>query len=110
MLADSGSLYLKPSDDLALATLALSIVLSVLTLATVSLRCWLRMREKLFGADDGMMLVGMVTFQATSCVTAYACFIGIGTHDAKINMVQYSEAHKVCAMLDMKTGSCPLFL
>ncbi|KAJ0115545.1 hypothetical protein J7T55_010367 [Diaporthe amygdali] len=97
MLADSGSLYLKPSDDLALATLALSIVLSVLTLATVSLRCWLRMQEKLFGADDGMMLVGMVTFQATSCVTAYACFIGIGTHDAKINMVQYSEAHKDCA-------------
>lgn len=97
MLVDSESLYLTPTDDLALATLALSIVLSVLSFVAVSLRCWLRLQEKLFGADDAVMLVGMVTFQATCCVTAYRCFIGIGTHDAGINMVQYSESHKVRA-------------
>lgn len=96
MLLDTKSLYLTPTDDLALGTLALSIVLSILTFLAVSLRCWLRLREKHFGADDAAMLIGMLTFQATCVVTAYSCFIGIGSHDALINMVQYSEGHKVC--------------
>lgn len=95
MLLETTSLYLTPTDDLARGTLALSIVLSILSLVAVSLRCWLRLREKLFGADDAMMLAGMLSFQATCCVTAYSCFIGIGSHDALINLVQYSEGHKV---------------
>ncbi|KAG6363994.1 hypothetical protein INS49_009097 [Diaporthe citri] len=94
MLLESESLYLTPTDDLALGTLALSIVLSILSLAAVSLRCWLRLREKLFGADDAFMLVGMIAFQATCCITTYSCFIGIGSHDSSINIVQYSEGHK----------------
>ncbi|KAH8774438.1 hypothetical protein F5883DRAFT_412531 [Diaporthe sp. PMI_573] len=85
MLLETKSLYLSPTD-LALGTLALSIVLSILTFVAVSLRCWLRLREKLFGADDAVMLVGMITFQVTCVVTGYSCFIGIGTHDALINL------------------------
>lgn len=100
MLLESENLYLTPTDDLALGTLALSIVLSILSFAAVSLRCWLRLREKLFGADDAFMLVGMISFQATCCVTAYSCFIGIGSHDSLINIVQYSEGHKVRKTLD----------
>lgn len=95
MLLETKSLYLTPADDLALGTLALSVVLSVLTFVAVSLRCWLRLREKLFGADDGVMLVGALTFQATCIVTAYGCFIGVGTHDESLNLVQWSEGHKV---------------
>ncbi|POS72399.1 hypothetical protein DHEL01_v209204 [Diaporthe helianthi] len=94
MLLETKTLYLTPTDDLALATLALSVVLSVLTFVAVSLRCWLRLREKHFGADDAVMLVGTLTFQATCVVTAYGCFIGIGTHDKLLNMVQWSECHK----------------
>lgn len=101
MLLDTTSLYLTPTDDLARGTLALSIVLSILSFVAVSLRCWLRLREKLFGADDAMMLVGMLSFQATCCVTAYSCFIGVGSHDALINMVQYSEGHKVSQKFDV---------
>lgn len=95
MVLESDSLYLTPTDDLARGTLALSIVLSILTFVAVSLRCWLRLRQELFGADDAFMLVGMLSFQATCCVTAYSCFIGVGSHDALINMVQWSEGHKV---------------
>lgn len=100
MLLESHNLYLTPTDDLALGTLALSIVLSILSFVAVSLRCWLRLREKHFGADDAVMLVGMLAFQATCIVTAYSCFIGIGSHDALVNMVQWSEGHKVRKILD----------
>jgi hypothetical protein len=95
MLHETKSLYLTPTEDLAVGTLALSIVLSILTFVAVSLRCWLRLREKLFGVDDAVMLVGMLTFQSTCIVAAYSCFIGVGTHDALINSLQYSEGHKV---------------
>lgn len=100
MLLETKSLYLTPTDDLAIGTLALSVILSVLTFVAVSLRCWLRLREKLFGADDGVMLVGMLAFQATCIATAYSCFIGVGTHDELINLVQWSEGHKVNTILD----------
>lgn len=109
MLLETKSLYLSPTDDLALGTLALSIVLSILTFVAVSLRCWLRLREKLFGADDAVMLVGMLTFQVTCVVTGYSCFIGIGTHDALINLVQYSEGHKVRAIFDTLLNSSAFF-
>ncbi|KAG8158003.1 hypothetical protein KVR01_012275 [Diaporthe batatas] len=94
MILETKSLYLTPTDDLAIGTLVLSIILSILTFFAVSLRCWIRLREGLFGADDWAMLAGMLTFQATCIVTAYGCFIGVGTRDELINMVQWSEGHK----------------
>lgn len=47
-------------DGTGLAIVATSIVLGIISLIIVALRAFVRLRENVFGWDDGLMAAGMV--------------------------------------------------
>lgn len=48
--------------------LALTIFFLIPTTIVIFLRCWIRLRHKIFGVDDGLMLVGWVSNTPLKCL------------------------------------------
>uniref|UniRef100_A0A8H7NQH5 Rhodopsin domain-containing protein n=1 Tax=Bionectria ochroleuca TaxID=29856 RepID=A0A8H7NQH5_BIOOC len=72
--------HLAPTG-FAATILAVTCVLAGLSFITVSLRTVVRFSDKLFGLDDGLMLVGLILFLAECGVVSYGTFVGLGYKD-----------------------------
>ncbi|KAH8657792.1 hypothetical protein BX600DRAFT_514342 [Xylariales sp. PMI_506] len=75
--------YIVPKG-LAAAVLTFGIFFGVTSLGIVSLRLIIRLRSKTLGADDGLMLLGLVLYLADVGFASYATFEGLGTQDANL--------------------------
>lgn len=104
-------------EGLAAATLIITCALFLLSILTVSLRTYVRLSDRCFGLDDGLMFGGLVSstyrrgsnqprhttdlpnlqwlFLADCGVVAYDCFVGLGTRDQFLNAFMLSEGIKV---------------
>lgn len=59
MAANSNEGTINPLG-LGRTLLGVTIFFAVATAFIISLRCWVRIRHKVFGIDDGLMVVGWV--------------------------------------------------
>ncbi|KAF5594998.1 integral membrane protein PTH11 [Fusarium pseudocircinatum] len=67
---------------LGLAQLITSIIFGILTTVVVFLRTYIRVRNRVFGADDLLMAIGYILFAILVGVTAQSTFYGVGQRDA----------------------------
>ncbi|KAG5750432.1 hypothetical protein H9Q70_006924 [Fusarium xylarioides] len=66
---------------LGLAQLITSITFGILTTVVVFLRTYIRVRNRVFGADDLLMVIGYILFAILVGVTAQSTFYGVGQRD-----------------------------
>ncbi|KAK9794127.1 hypothetical protein AB5N19_04486 [Seiridium cardinale] len=97
-------------EGLAARILAVTIVFSILCIAVVGLRIWLRYRGNCIGTDDWLMTVGCALNLVHNGVVTYGCFTGIGTPDSKLNAAQMSEAAKIILLWQLFYVSGSLFI
>ncbi|KAL0933894.1 uncharacterized protein CTRU02_210693 [Colletotrichum truncatum] len=88
-------LRMLPPVHLPLAIIIISCIFLVFSIICVGLRTRIRIVERTFGLDDGLMAAGTVVYTAVVGLAVYGCFIGLGTLEAKLNQWMWSEALKI---------------
>ncbi|KAH7109719.1 hypothetical protein B0J13DRAFT_516841 [Dactylonectria estremocensis] len=84
MAVDPLATTLTP-HGIGLALFIISISFSVLSAIIIGLRCWVRIRDRIFGTDDALMLVGWVLFIGVVGIVCRGTFAGIGASDDRLN-------------------------
>ncbi|KAF2829888.1 cytochrome P450 [Ophiobolus disseminans] len=105
----------SPTDGLPLAIVALSTIFLSLSVITVALRTYIRLKKGTFGIDDGFMIVGCVMYTVATALAIHGAFVGLGRLDVDLNPWQQSEAmkyyiiwilHYVLALATVKSSIC----
>ncbi|KAL2675068.1 hypothetical protein Neosp_011248 [[Neocosmospora] mangrovei] len=81
-------------DGLAAGILAVTIFFSITTTIMLLLRAYVRTTHRLNGTEDYLMYIGGVLNLGHNAVVMYACFTGLGTRDAKLNLPIMIEGAK----------------
>ncbi|KAF5605651.1 integral membrane protein PTH11 [Fusarium pseudocircinatum] len=71
-----------------------SIIFLVLTAIIVILRCVVRLKYRLFGTDDGLMLIGWILHVAFTAAGLRAIYAGVGTKDKDLNAYLQVDGRK----------------
>ncbi|KAM5521967.1 hypothetical protein FOXYSP1_15858 [Fusarium oxysporum f. sp. phaseoli] len=79
---------------LALVLLVVSIFFLIPTGIVVILRCFIRLKYRLFGIDDGLMLIGWILHVIFSVVGVRAIYAGLGTKDEHLNAYLQVDGRK----------------
>ncbi|CRK24752.1 hypothetical protein BN1723_013378 [Verticillium longisporum] len=79
---------------LPLAIIVVSSIFLFLSIIAVGLRTYVRITDRVFGLDDGLMAAGAVIYTAVVGLAIYACTVGIGTRQEKLNAWMAEEAMK----------------
>ncbi|KAG7003733.1 hypothetical protein FOFC_19229 [Fusarium oxysporum] len=79
---------------LALVLLVVSIFFLIPTGIVVVLRCFVRLKYRLFGIDDGLMLIGWILHVIFSVVGVRAIYAGLGTKDEHLNAYLQVDGRK----------------
>ncbi|CAJ0555007.1 Ff.00g135200.m01.CDS01 [Fusarium sp. VM40] len=74
--------------------LALTILFLIPTTIVIFLRCWIRLRHKIFGVDDGLMLVGWMLYVSVSGIVIRSTYAGLGTSDSDLNAYLQNDGRK----------------
>ncbi|KAF5670155.1 integral membrane protein PTH11 [Fusarium circinatum] len=75
--------------------LVVSILFLILTAIIVILRCVIRLKYRLFGIDDGLMLVGWILHVVFTAAGLRAIYAGVGTKDKDLNAYLQVDGRKV---------------
>ncbi|KAK6715427.1 hypothetical protein SNK04_006369 [Fusarium graminearum] len=84
MALDPSATSVQPTG-LGLILLVLSIFFLIPTSIVVALRCFARVKYRLFGVDDGLMLVGWMLHVAFTSIGIKLIYTGLGTKDKYLN-------------------------
>ncbi|KAI1763612.1 hypothetical protein GGR53DRAFT_531365 [Hypoxylon sp. FL1150] len=90
---DTSARYI-PLQGLSLAIVVVSSIFLILSVLAVSGRTYIRYSERVFGLDDGLMLFGTIVYIAAVALSSYAAFVGLGSHDDKLNAFFSEEGKK----------------
>ncbi|OBS23138.1 hypothetical protein FPOA_03696 [Fusarium poae] len=74
--------------------LIVTIIFLIITTIIIASRCWVRLRYRTFGIDDGLMLVGWMLYVGVSCIVARSTYAGLGTKDTELNAYLQSDGRK----------------
>ncbi|KAF5595178.1 integral membrane protein PTH11 [Fusarium subglutinans] len=74
--------------------LIVPILFLILTAIIVILRCVVRLKYRLFGIDDGLMLIGWILHVAFTAVGIRAVYAGVGTKDKDLNAYLQVDGRK----------------
>ncbi|PCD26476.1 hypothetical protein AU210_012901 [Fusarium oxysporum f. sp. radicis-cucumerinum] len=88
------SLRTVDPKGLALVLLVVSIFFLIPTGIVVILRCFVRLKYRLFGIDDGLMLIGWILHVVFSVVGVRAIYAGLGTKDEHLNAYLQVDGRK----------------
>ncbi|KAJ4311534.1 hypothetical protein N0V94_007906 [Neodidymelliopsis sp. IMI 364377] len=109
------SLRLITPDGLPLAIIIISCIFLGMSLVTVSLRTYIRLKKRTFGVDDAFMVVGTIVYIPVIGLAIYGCLIGLGRLNEDLNAWQQAEAIKyyiiwillyVVALATIKSSVC----
>ncbi|KAF5986608.1 integral membrane protein PTH11 [Fusarium coicis] len=76
---------------LARVLVIVPIIFLILTAVIVILRCVVRLKYRLFGIDDGLMLIGWILHVTFTAAGLRAVYAGVGTKDKDLNA--YLQVH-----------------
>ncbi|KAF4999861.1 hypothetical protein FDECE_11360 [Fusarium decemcellulare] len=82
-------------EGLARATVVVTIILSITTVAMLILRGYIRTVHKLNGIEDYLMYIGGLLNLGHNVAVLYGCHTGIGTRDSKLNIPIMIEGAKM---------------
>lgn len=83
-----------PLEGLSLSIVVVSLVFLFLSVLAVGARTYIRLTDRVFGLDDGLMLFGTIVYVATVALSSYAAFVGLGSHDVMLNGFMAEEGKK----------------
>ncbi|KAM0546228.1 hypothetical protein ACHAPJ_011014 [Fusarium lateritium] len=93
MALDATATSVEPTG-LGRTLLAVTIFFLIPTTIIIVLRCWVRLRYKIFGVDDGLMLIGWMLYVAVSGIVARSTYAGLGTKDTDLNAYLQNDGRK----------------
>ncbi|KAG5768815.1 hypothetical protein H9Q72_003800 [Fusarium xylarioides] len=74
--------------------IVVSTIFLILTAIIVILRCVVRLKYRLFGTDDGLMLIGWILHVAFTAAGLRAIYTGVGTKDKDLNAYLQVDGRK----------------
>ncbi|KAH8671571.1 hypothetical protein BX600DRAFT_459305 [Xylariales sp. PMI_506] len=83
-----------PLHGLSLAIVVASLICVTFSVLSVTGRLYVRISDRLFGFDDGLMGAGTLAYVAEVGLAVYASYVGVGTKDAEHNAFMAEEAPK----------------
>ncbi|KAI4677826.1 hypothetical protein J4E81_010756 [Alternaria sp. BMP 2799] len=102
-------------DGLPLAIIVISSIFFALSIVTVALRTYIRIKKRIFGLEDAFMVVGTIAYIPVTGLAIYGCLAGLGRMNEDLNAWQQSEAIKyyliwilvyVVALATVKSSVC----
>ncbi|EXL64396.1 hypothetical protein FOPG_19339 [Fusarium oxysporum f. sp. conglutinans race 2 54008] len=81
-------------QGLARVLVSVSIFFLIPTAIVVILRCYVRLRYRMFGVDDGLMLIGWLLHVVFTGVGLRAIYSGVGTRDNDLNVFLEADGRK----------------
>ncbi|KAF4985279.1 hypothetical protein FDECE_16681 [Fusarium decemcellulare] len=114
MALDPNATSVDPTG-LGKTLLAVTLFFPFPTSTFVLLRCWIRIKYKIFGVDDGLILFGwgQMLYMGVTGIVARSTYAGLGTKDADLNAFLQSDGRKVtycCSLLFIKGSICVTLL
>ncbi|KAI1336925.1 hypothetical protein F5Y15DRAFT_392719 [Xylariaceae sp. FL0016] len=115
---DTTPIYLMPAG-LGMILLCFTVFLFFASMVVVVLRTWLRARNRTFGVDDGLMLVGLALFLSDAGIVCYDTFCGLGQTDSHIadqtqqtgiKFVMIWQLFYITSLLFIKASICTTLL
>ncbi|KAF9697967.1 hypothetical protein EKO04_004225 [Ascochyta lentis] len=109
------SARLMTPDGLPLAVIVISVIFLGLSLVTVSLRTYIRLKKRTYGLDDAFMTIGTIVYIPVVGLAIYGCLVGLGRLNEDLNAWQQAEAVKyyviwillyVVALATVKSSVC----
>ncbi|KAM0193397.1 hypothetical protein ACHAPI_007712 [Fusarium lateritium] len=93
MALDANVTSVEPTG-LGRVLFASAILFLILTSIVVALRCVVRLKHRIFGMDDGLMLFGWMLHVAFSVIAIQCVYSGLGTKDKDLNEFLQLESRK----------------
>ncbi|KAF5001316.1 hypothetical protein FDECE_11000 [Fusarium decemcellulare] len=109
MEVDPSATTVEP-EGLGLVLLAITLFFAAPTAVVVLLRSWIRARQRVFGTDDGLMLVGWILFICAIGVASRGTYAGIGAVDDRLNSTMQIEGRMYVWLFQMFYCSCLVFI
>ncbi|KAF4952448.1 hypothetical protein FSARC_12643 [Fusarium sarcochroum] len=109
MTVDPNATTLQPRGN-GHVLLALCILFPILSTLVVGLRCWVRAKHRVFGLDDGVMLLGWMFFMATCGILARSTYAGVGAADDRLNAHMVSDSKRFLFYFEVVYCSSLLFI
>ncbi|KAK7962882.1 uncharacterized protein PG986_003707 [Apiospora aurea] len=112
---DPDRLWVEHLGGTGLATVVTSVICGFISIVVVSLRSYVRARDKTFGLDDGLMFGGLILYIVDVILGSIGSMHGLGTVNAKLNPTMMMEATKylmiwmliyVCGLMLIKGSIC----
>ncbi|KAB8292962.1 hypothetical protein EYC80_007326 [Monilinia laxa] len=72
-------------EGFPLVIFIVSIICLLFSTITVSIRTYVRVNEGVFGWDDGLIVVGLVTFTLDVSLACHSTRVGLGSHNDRLN-------------------------
>ncbi|KNG49627.1 integral membrane protein [Stemphylium lycopersici] len=111
---DQSARLISP-DGLPLAIIVISSIFFALSLVTVTLRTFVRIKKGILGLEDVFMVIGTIAYIPATGLAIYGCCVGLGRMNEDLNLWQQSEAIKyyliwilvyVVALATVKSSVC----
>ncbi|KAG5807325.1 hypothetical protein H9Q74_008262 [Fusarium xylarioides] len=83
--------------------IVVSTIFLILTAIIVILRCVVRLKYRLFGTDDGLMLIGWILHVAFTAAGLRAIYTGVGTKDKDLNAYLQVDGRKATLIFTIVT-------
>ncbi|CEI60069.1 hypothetical protein FVEN_g8140 [Fusarium venenatum] len=93
MALDANATSVEPTG-IGRSLLIVTIIFLIITTIIIASRCWVRLRYKTFGVDDGLMLFGWMLYVGVSCIVARSTYAGLGTKDTDLNAYLQNDGRK----------------
>ncbi|KAG5660146.1 hypothetical protein KAF25_003668 [Fusarium avenaceum] len=93
MALDANITSVEPTG-IGCVLIATSIFFLISTSIVVALRCFVRLKHRIFGIDDGLMLFGWMLHVAFSAIAMQCVYSGLGTQDEDLNDFLRLESRK----------------
>ncbi|KAF1358600.1 hypothetical protein EJ07DRAFT_166838 [Lizonia empirigonia] len=90
---DSSARLMAPTG-LPLAIIIIASISLGLSLVTVSMRTYIRLRRGIFSLDDAFMTIGTIVYMPVVSLAIYGCLVGLGRLNEDLNAWQQVEAVK----------------
>ncbi|RMJ08171.1 hypothetical protein CDV36_012228 [Fusarium kuroshium] len=118
MAVDPNATTVEPTG-LGRTLLGLTLFFPFPVVIVIVLRCWVRLKHKVFGVDDGLMVIGWGLYMGVTGVVARGVYAGIGTRDVNLNAKMQSDGRRFlyyfqviycCSLLFIKGSICVMLL
>ncbi|CAH0051652.1 unnamed protein product [Clonostachys solani] len=84
-MATSADVTSIDPQGLGLVLLVVTLFFTPLTVIVIALRCGVRLKHKVFGMDDALMVVGWALFMVVAGLVSKGTYYGLGSKDERLN-------------------------